>query len=215
MLPRSHQPDLPAPEAALPDCFVPRDPRHLTILLVARLVTEKGDALARIRNVSTGGMMLEASLPLAVGEAVRIELRTLQAVEGCVVWATPPRAGIQFNTAVDIVELLHPLLPKGRNARVARAPRLATRCTVQVCHQGHSRHALLLDLSQGGGRVQGLRGVAVGDPLSVTIPGLAARKAVVRWLRDDDAGFVFLEPIPFAELDPWLQNGSLRFGEPA
>ena len=87
----------PALSGAGGDALPAREQRHLTILLVARLVTGSGDALARVRNVSGGGMMLETSVPLAPGDAVRVELRSLQAVTGSVAWATPPRAGIQFD----------------------------------------------------------------------------------------------------------------------
>jgi len=214
-MPELHHLAPSAPPALLgegDDALPSREQRHLTILLVARLVTGTGDALARVRNVSGSGMMLETSVPLSPGDAVRVELRSLQAVTGTVAWATPPRAGIQFDAPVDLAQLLHSAGATRPNAPVARAPRLATRCPVQLCHQGRGHQALLLDLSQGGGHVQGLVGARTGDQLGIAIPGMPARKAVVRWVRGDDAGFVFLEPIPFAQLAPWLQDGALRFG---
>lgn len=208
---RNREPVVAAPPISgrtLPDGFKPRDARHLTILLVARLVTPAGDALARVRNISNGGMMLETSLPLAIGEAVRLELRTLRAVEGLVVWTTPPRAGVRFDTPADVAQLLHAATPNGR---VARAPRLATRCPVQLRHDGRTCRAMLLDLSQGGGHVRVPRPVAVGDPVTLSIPEIGARNAVVRWVRGDEAGLVFLDAIPFAALEPWFQNHLIRF----
>jgi hypothetical protein len=213
-MPPDLQLQTPSPAVSLSEPsanHVPRDKRHVTILLVGRLITAAGDALARIRNVSAGGLMLEAGVPLVPGDKVRVELRTVQAVEGTIAWATAPRAGIRFDAPADVAQLLHPAAAAPAVTLPPRPPRLATCCPVQLCHQGRSRYAVLADLSQGGGHVQELAGAVVGDQLGVAIPGMPTRRAVVRWVRGGDAGFIFLEPLPFVELAAWLQNRTLRF----
>jgi len=215
MLPATDQQlSLAAPpgfERVAPEGFVERSARLVTILLVARLVTPSGDALARIRNLSSGGLMLETSVALAPGDPVRIELRNLQSIAGHIAWAKNARAGIQFDEPVNVADLLHPAPARGRNARVARAPRLSTCCPVQVQHEGKPCRAMLLDLSQKGGQLRTARAMAVGDRITVTIPSMAPQRAVIRWTRDDIVGLVFLDTVPFAELDRWLLDDSVRF----
>ena len=198
-------------EQAVPGDFVERGARLVTILLVARLVTPAGDTLARVRNLSSGGMLLETSVALATGDAVRVELRNLQALAGRVAWTRNGRAGIQFDAPANIADLLHPPAPRGRNARVPRAPRLSTCCPIQVQHGGRSCRTVLLDLSQKGGCFQAAGVMAVNDQVTVCMPGLPPQRGVVRWLRDDRTGIVFLDTIPFGELDRWLQNDAVRF----
>jgi hypothetical protein len=198
-------------EQAPPGEFVERSARLVTILLVARLVTPAGDALARVRNLSSGGLMMETSVALETGDAVRVELRNLRAIAGRIAWTKNGRAGIQFDEPADIADLLHPPAPQGRGARVPRAPRLSTCCPVQVQHQGRSCRAMLLDLSQKGGCLQTPGAMGVGDQLTVTVPGLPPQRGVVRWLRDDRMGVVFLDTVPFGELDRWLQDEAVRF----
>ena len=70
---------------------------------------------------------------------------------------------------------------------------------------------MLMDLSQKGGRLQAHREMAIGDQVTVAIPGMAAQRGVVRWMQDECKGLVFLDTIPFAELDRWLQNDAVRF----
>ena len=124
----------PGVEQVPPGDFVERGARLVTILLVARLVTPAGDSLVRIRNLSSGGLMMETSLALAPGDAVRVELRNLQAIAGRVAWAKDARAGVQFDEPANVADLLHPPVAEGRTTRVARAPRISTCCPVQVHH---------------------------------------------------------------------------------
>ena len=190
--------------------FAPRPARHVTILLSARLITEAGDWLARLRNVSQGGMLIETSLPLQPGEPVRVELRE-QAMTGRVVWAAHPRAGIQFDEVADLAGILAAPTIRSRNGRFFRAPRLSARCLVQLRHHGRIRDAMLLDLSQKGGGLRVAHALGVDEPVTIVIPGTEARPAVVRWTSREKAGLVFLDLLPFGELDRWLQDDATRY----
>lgn len=189
--------------------FVPREQRQVTILLVARLVTDTGDELCRIRNISTRGMMLETGAALDTGQRVRVELRNLQAVEGRIVWIKSDRTGLQFDAPVGI-DLLRARVGR-RGAPRPRAPRVSTECPVLVRIEGRVSRAILLDLSSSGGKLALAQRLAPGDQLTVTLPGLAPKRAAVRWTRDGQAGMAFLEAIAFADLDGWLQVPWIRY----
>ena len=200
----------PLPTSAEARQFVPREPRVVTILLVARLMTDAGDDLCRVRNISTEGMLLESRVPLTVGQHVRVELRSLMAVEGEIVWAKGPHAGLRFYQAADVGELLQSTVT-GAGTYVPRAPRLSAGCAVHVRRDGRLGRAVLLDLSQHGCKLQLTEAVAPDDRITVSIPGLGPNRAVVRWTRDHEAGAVFLELISLTALELWLGDRVTRY----
>ena len=55
----------------------------------------------RVRNLSPGGMLAEASVNVAQGEAVLIDLRNVGPVAGRVIWAGEGKFGIAFDRPVD------------------------------------------------------------------------------------------------------------------
>lgn len=57
--------------------------------------------VARIRNISSGGLMAESPQPFEAGEAVTAELRGVGIVEGKVAWVVPGKFGVAFNSPID------------------------------------------------------------------------------------------------------------------
>ena len=55
----------------------------------------------RVRNLSSGGMMIEAPSPFVPGEVVVVELRGLGALSARIAWCAEGRAGVAFDTPVD------------------------------------------------------------------------------------------------------------------
>ena len=190
--------------------FVPREARVITILLVARLVSDRSDDLCRVRNLSTEGMLLESRAPLSVGQRVRVELRSLMSVEGEIVWVKGPHAGMRFDTATDVGELLQSTVT-GAGAYVPRAPRMSAGCAVHVRRDGRLSRATLLDLSQHGCKLRSAEALTPDDRITVSIPGLGPNRAVVRWTRDHEAGAVFLELISLTALELWLGDRPIRY----
>lgn len=205
---------VPAPTgpATPPPATLPaREARLTTILLVGRLVTARSDWLCRVRNLSSGGLMMECDAPLAVGTPVRIELRDLIGLDGEIVWTRPPRAGVRFVAPVDVAGLLR--TGTGHAQRRPRAPRLGATCPVLLWYQGQTTAPTLIDLSQSGCRLAIAQPPPVDCPVRITIPGLLPRHAMPRWSRDGQAGFVFREILSFRELSAWQADFVTRFGE--
>ena len=57
----------------------------------------------RVRNISPGGMMIDAAVERPVGLAVVAQLKNIGKVRGTVAWSTVKRIGIAFETAIDPV----------------------------------------------------------------------------------------------------------------
>ena len=79
------------------------DRDSLLLKAVLRFPRTKDEGEVRIRNLSAGGLMAEAPLRVARGEAVEIHLRGIGWISGHVAWVTEGRLGIAFD---------HPINPK-------------------------------------------------------------------------------------------------------
>src|SRR5262245_21028899 len=83
-----------------------QDARATTILLLGRLLSGRGDGLCRIRNVSRGGLMIEAFGNFVEGETVEVELKAGDRLAGTVRWAEPGRLGMAFAQTVEVDQFL-------------------------------------------------------------------------------------------------------------
>jgi hypothetical protein len=57
--------------------------------------------LARVRNLSSGGLMAEYAAPVQSGTPVEIEVRGVGWVKGRIAWATDGRVGVAFDIEID------------------------------------------------------------------------------------------------------------------
>lgn len=189
-----------------PDGPVARAPRTVTTLVAAKLVTRHGDGLCRIRNVAPGGVMLETASELARGDRVGIELRDRPRVDGVVVWHQGARAGISFDAPVDVADLIGGAAEAGsrlRRSRQPRGPRLAVGCRVGVEVAGGQVFGTLVDISQGGAALTLPVTPASGAWLTIDMPRLGRKRALVRWI-GEQVGVSFAEPLRFDVLSSWL-----------
>lgn len=80
-----------------------------SLFLMAELVVESpgsGEAVGaaervKVKNLSSGGMMVEGDLRLKRGTRVAVELRNIGPVAGVVVWVRAPRFGVAFEEEID------------------------------------------------------------------------------------------------------------------
>lgn len=55
----------------------------------------------RIRNISSGGMMVDCDQPVGPGETLEVEIKNIGRVRGRIAWRTDNRMGIAFNFPID------------------------------------------------------------------------------------------------------------------
>lgn len=73
-----------------------------SLFLQASLILPGANPVAvRVRNLSPGGMLAEAKVNVAQGEAVEVDLRNVGPVAGRVIWAGEGKFGIAFDRPVD------------------------------------------------------------------------------------------------------------------
>ena len=181
------------------------DERFLKILRVGTLVVDGRRELCLIRNISAGGLMAHVYSPLEPGQRLNVELKTNQLVAGRVIWVHEGNAGIQFDAAMDVAEMLaNPaVLDNGWRPRTPRVE-VDRMATLRAGAQTTWLHAR--DLSQSGVKLETDQAPAPGDEVVVTLEGFRPLHGVVRWSNEGLCGIAFNQLIPFAELIDWLRE---------
>jgi len=178
--------------------------RHIKILRVGTLVVDGRRELCLIRNISAGGLMAHVCGALTPGQPVMVELKTNQAVAGRVVWTREGNAGIQFDVAMEVAELLaNPrVMDNGWRPRTPRVEidRMATLRAGARTTWVHAR-----DISQSGVKVETGQDPAAGEEVVLTLEGFRPVHGVVRWAAGGRCGIAFNQLIPFGELIDWLK----------
>jgi len=180
-------------------------PRHLTILRVGALIGREGRELCLIRNISAGGLMAHVYSHHATGEAVSIELKTNHQVPGKVIWSEGSNIGVQFDSPIDVSEMLssQAVLENGWRPRLPRVEvdRLATlRCG--ACVYGVNTR----DISQGGVKIETDEPLEVDRQIVLTLDKFRPVHGIVRWCANGLVGISFNQLIPFSELMAWLRG---------
>jgi hypothetical protein len=180
-----------------------RDPRHLTILRVGALIGPAGRELCLIRNISAGGLMAHVYCNHAEGEAVAVELKGQEPIQGSVVWVEESNIGIAFDEQIDVPEMLSCQAQEdsGRRPRLPRVEvdRLATvRSGARLCGVNTR------DISQGGVKVETDEPLELGAQVVITLDRFRPVAGVVRWCGEGYAGIAFHHLLPFGELMAWL-----------
>ena len=177
------------------------DERVVPLLRVAKLICDSGERLARVRNVSAGGILAEIADCPAVGTAVHVELSS-QKIPSTVIWIREGLVGLKFDHAVDLGELLAGRKP--RHGFRPRPPRLEVNCKASVRVGKFYYTVDVHDISLGGMKVEPIEEYCVGKDVTVVVESLRPIKGEVRWYRDRRAGIVFKKPLDFEELAEWM-----------
>ena len=188
----------------LPDHDRREGHRTTTLFQVALLATEHGaQHLCLIRNIGSGGMMLEIYAPLEPGVRVRVEPKVCDPIAGIVRWSQGGQAGIAFDDPIDVHAYLHThnvLLPD----QLPRCPRVTTAMRSRL-RIGAVWHLVpLIDLSQGGAKVETDLPVELGQGVEIDIDGIGVLGAHVRWVRGERVGLVFTCPLRLALVAQWI-----------
>jgi hypothetical protein len=175
------------------------DPRELAVLRVAKLVTDRGEQLCRIRNISAGGVMVEVPGFYFQGERAAIELKSGGTAGGRVAWVDDGRLGIAFDEPVDpdSVLAIDPEQPP-------RALRFVVAVEASLCFGRVFRRVTVEDISLGGVRVRLAEEAAIGEKVFVAIEGLPNLPATIRWQSGGYAGIAFEQPLTLDALAFWL-----------
>lgn len=174
--------------------------RHLTLFRVGAMTIDGRRELCLIKNISEGGMMIRPYCALAEGNQLTIELKTGFSVACTVTWVREATVGVEFETPVDVVEILSATHDGPR----PRMPRIEIECFATIRDGGAVHRVRVHDVSQGGIKVETELVLDKGTDLVVALPGLDPQPASVRWHEAGCMGITFNRLLPLADLVAWL-----------
>jgi len=176
--------------------------RYMSVLQTGKIVTPTHQELCLIRNISSGGMMADIFAPMNVGEFVSVEFKAGKRVEGAIRWINNDRSGIEFLERIDV----HDVLSSNRTRLAPRAPRLSVDGMAVVTIGEDSHSVPVLDISQGGIKIEACANLEPGLDVIISTDGLPIRASVVRWVDDGMAGISFNRIMPLNEVAYWAAN---------
>lgn len=158
--------------AAQPDSR--SSPRVQTTFRIARVLTDADVGLARLRDISDGGVGLELYMPVLLGDALTVQLGGNLAVKGRVVWTCGSNCGIRLDEAIDSDLLLAELAREGCRA-IAEPMRVTIAKTAVAQRAVATRPVELVDVPREGKVIGGLY-------VSIELPtGTDAQGTVAAW----------------------------------
>ena len=164
-----------------------RGAQRFTLLIrTAKLVSESGEFVAVIRDVSETGVRLKLFHRLLAEPRMALELANGEVYFIERVWERDGHAGFRFAAPIDVHAFIAEVSPYAR-----RPLRLCLRLPIEVSAGGQANTASLCDLSQHGARIESARHLLVGQRVTLAGDGLPAITARVAWRSSPEYGLAF------------------------
>lgn len=180
--------------------------RHLTIMRVAKFIYEAREGLGLVRNISSGGMRIDAYQAIPVGARLTVALSDGRDLAATVAWRQEQTIGVSFDRPASIKELL--AIPvKDEHGRPARPLRIAVgRAALLRAGAAAPIGVQIADLSQRGAKILTDAPLVANRDIELEPIGLAAMPATIRWVQSGAAGLAFHRPLPVKNLMEWLAS---------
>lgn len=178
------------------------DKRHLTLFRVGAMTIQGRRELCLIKNISAGGMKIRPYCALEVGDRLTVELKTGTSADGQVAWLEAGNAGVEFDQQVDVIDILS----ASQDGPRPRMPRIEVDCHATVREGAQSWRMRVIDVSQGGVKLESAALLPRGSDIIVTLPDLAPQPGVARWCEDGYIGVTFNRLLSLGELVDWLRS---------
>ena len=173
-----------------------RDAKRFTLLIrAAKLITEQGEFLCVIRDVSETGLSVTLFHELPDCNRLVIQFQNGDRHNAELVWQREGRAGFRFTEPADVVRIIES--PSAFSKRPVRVT-LELAAILQV---GLERHPVqLIDISQQGARVSCEMAQPIDRPVKLLVEGMPETDAKIRWRRAGECGLVFENTFQLGEL---------------
>lgn len=188
--------------------------RHISVFRVGRLIDREGDQICVIRNISSGGVMIEANRLPPSGARVFVETRSDRRIPATVRWVHEREADVQFDQEIDVAAMLREERPSILRNQ-PRAPRFVRPGKVKVIGTVETIEGDIANISINGVGIRTPTRFALDEPVIVAIDGLGAARAVVRWWVEGEIGVRLQSPLSYRLLANWLDDRDPAKADPA
>lgn len=158
-----------------------------------------------VRNLSAGGLSARVYRSFAVGETAEVEFKNDERIAGSVKWVQGFEVGIGFDEDIAVEAVLNSRLGT-EDGRRQRLPRIDLQCPCKLRVGARFHLATLVDISQGGAKVQLRRPLQASGEAILTLPDLGWLESSVRWSDGLRVGLAFNERLPFEIVVRWFQE---------
>lgn len=182
--------------------------RHITVMRVARLSNQSTgvEGLGVVRNVSSGGMMIDARIATEIQHIVVVSMLDDQCVTGEVVWQDGTSIGLRFAERADVGSVLSKPARDETGKRV-RLPRLTVNQTAEIKTATASYEVALCDISQRGAKLEIAHRLLAHEQIWLSMPECRPVRGTVRWRDSGYVGVEFHRLLGVDELAQWLPAG--------
>ena len=174
----------------------------MTLYRVGSILLDDRRELCLIKNISAGGMMIRVYCPVAEGTPLTIELKSGQPISGKVGWVKDNHAGVAFDTAIDVIDILSASMHGPR----PRMPRIETNCHATLREGANVLRVRVCDVSQGGAKIECNSLFPQGADIVISLPGMEPQRGIACWVDGGYIGIAFNRLLPLGELVAWLQE---------
>ena len=178
------------------------DERHLTLFRVGSIFLDGIRELCLVKNISAGGARVRAYCELEVGQPLQVEIKEGHPISGRVGWIQGNDAGIEFDSQIDVIELLS----AGPDGLKPRMPRIEIHCIGFVREGAILHRSTIRNISQGGISAEIPNSLTVGGDVIVSLNGLPPQPGVVRWGSSGRYGIAFNNVLGLPVLIEWLHR---------
>lgn len=179
--------------------------RNIKVMRVARLkdIQLHAECLGMVRDVSSGGMMIDALFPLEIGHHISVALVDDQELTGEIVWRDGRTVGVKFNHDISVEKILAKPATKV-DGRRSRLPRFQTCRPARITYDNRVFDAVLSNISQRGAKLLCDAAPKMNSKLVIRIDASHSVAATVKWRSGQILGVEFHRLLPLAELADWI-----------
>lgn len=146
--------------------------------------------------------MIRLYCSIAEGMPVTVELKSGQPISGKISWTRDESAGIAFDEAIDVIDILSNSMQGPR----PRMPRIEIDCHAMLRDGANMIRVRVCDISQGGVKVALETVLPNGTDVVLGLPGLEPQRGIACWTDGGFTGITFNRLIPLPELVSWLKQ---------
>ena len=205
----AHSIDTSPDPAASPDLAKPSDRREharsIKVMRVARLknIQMHVEGLGMVRDVSSGGMKIDALFPLEVGHRISVALLDDQELTGEIVWRDGRTIGVKFIEEVFVQEILAKPAIKIDGQR-SRFVRFQACQPSRVTYNNHEYDAVLSNISQRGAKLLCDAAPKMNSNIVIRTDSNQSVAATVKWCSRRIIGVEFHRFLSLTELADWI-----------